>query len=139
MVMNSGLLDFQQQIDYRAHDEITLSVKVASATGVVRINTKLDTASKFCVFQPHHAESLGLVLTSGIPQIIRTATGSFNAFGHTVTLAIEDLTWEATVYFAEPEGFPVSVVGRIGFLDRLQMGLIDGEQLLYLSPYPAPE
>jgi hypothetical protein len=27
------------------------------------------------------------------------------------------------------------VVGRIGFLDHLQIGLVDYEQLLYLGPY----
>jgi hypothetical protein len=39
------------------------------------------------------------------------------------------------VYFAEQENFPVNVVGRIGFLDHLQVGLVDYEQLLYLGPY----
>ena len=38
-----------------------------------------------------------------------------------------------TVNFAEPEDFPINVVGRIGFLYHLQIGLIDYEKLLYLS------
>ena len=45
------------------------------------------------------------------------------------------LQWDTTVYFAEPEDFPVNVVGRIGFLDHLQIGIVDYDQLLYFSPY----
>ncbi|NOT62082.1 MAG: hypothetical protein HOP19_17855 [Acidobacteria bacterium] len=37
--------------------------------------------------------------------------------------------------FAKPKDFPVNVAGRIGFLDHVQRGLVDYEQLLYLSPY----
>ena len=47
------------------------------------------------------------------------------------------MEWNAVIYFAEPENFPVNVVGRVGFLDHLQVGLVDYEQLLYLSPYGA--
>jgi hypothetical protein len=46
-----------------------------------------------------------------------------------------DLEWQAVVYFAETEAFAVNVVGRMGFLDRLQIGIVDYEQLLYLGLY----
>ena len=55
---------------------------------------------------------------------IGTATGAFTAYGHEITLTVMELEWRATVYFAEPEDFPVSVVGRVGFLDRLKVGLV---------------
>ncbi len=48
-------------------------------------------------------------------------------------MKIANLEWEATVYFVQDEHFPVSVLGRIGFLDRLQIGLIDYEQLLFID------
>ena len=48
---------------------------------------------------------------------------------------MKDLEWSAVVYFAEPENFPVNVVGRAGFLDRLSLGLVDHEQTLYLAAY----
>ena len=70
-----------------------------------------------------------------MPEKIRTAAGSFPAYGHEVTLQVGDLQWDTTVYFAEPEDFPVNVVGRIGFLDHLQIGLVDYERQLYLGPY----
>ena len=96
-----------------------------------------DCGSKFCVFQPHFARLLGFELESGAPQRIRTAAGSFPAYGHEVTLTVGELEWQTTVYFAEPEDFPINVVGRIGFLDHLRVGLVDYEQLLYLGPYEA--
>ena len=42
------------------------------------------------------------------------------------------------MYFAADENFPVNVVGRLGFLDRLRVGLVDYEQTLYLSAYNEP-
>jgi len=135
--MNPYGLTFQQLIDYSLHDEMTVPVRLFSATSFVRVNAKLDTGSKFCVFQPSQAAWLGLDLQSGIPERIRTAAGSFPAYGHEVTLMVGDLEWQTIVYFAEPEEFPINVVGRVGFFDHLQIGLIDYEQLLYLSPYEA--
>ena len=133
--MNLWTLNFKQRIDYRLEDEITAPIKLFSASAFVRINAKLDTGSKFCIFQPGQARLLGLDLESGTPDRFRTAAGSFSAYGHDIRLAIGDLEWDTTVYFAEPENFPVNVVGRIGFLDHMQVGLVDYEQLLYLNPY----
>jgi hypothetical protein len=50
---------------------------------------------------------------------------------------VSDIEWDTVVYFAEMENFPVNVVGRVGFLDHLQFGLVDYEQLLYLGPFEA--
>jgi hypothetical protein len=133
--MNTWTLDFRQRIDYHLEDEITLAIKLGAAASFVKVNAKLDSGSKFCIFQPRQARLLGLDLTSGIPERIRTAAGSFSAYGHEVTLAVGDLEWEPIIYFAEPDDFPINVVGRIGFLDHLQVGLVDYEQLLYLNPY----
>jgi hypothetical protein len=99
------------------------------------VTVKLDTGSDHCIFQRYHGERLGLVIEQGVPQRFRTATGSFNAFGHELNLSIGELEWIATVYFAEPGNFPVNVVGRIGFLDHLCVALIDFEQMLYFGPY----
>lgn len=43
------------------------------------------------------------------------------------------MEWQSVVYFAENEAFSINVVGRIGFLDRLQIGIIDYDQLIYLG------
>ena len=130
-------LSFRQQVDYSRFDEITVTVELMSGAAEVIVQAKLDTGSKFCVFQPRYAQLLGIDLESGIPERIRAAAGSFPAYGHEVTLTVGDLERQMTVYFAEPEDFPVNVVGRIGFLDHLCVGLVDYEQLLYLGPYEA--
>lgn len=135
--MNLWTLSFKQRIDYRLEDEITAPIKLFSANAFVRINAKLDTGSKFCIFQPRQAQLLGLDLESGTLERFRTAAGSFAAYGHEVRLAIGDLEWQTIVFFAEPDNFPINVVGRIGFLDHVQAGLVDYEQLLYLNPYPS--
>jgi len=57
------------------------------------------------------------------------------AYGHEVTIAVGLLEWQAVVYFATNEDFDINVVGRQGFLDRLRVGLVDYEQLLYLGAY----
>lgn len=131
--MNEWQLTFSKQIDYRRFDEITLLIELISGTRTASVEAKLDSGSKYCIFQPRFAELLELDLTSGTPQRFRTAAGTFHAYGHTVKLVIDELEWEATVFFAEPEDLPINVVGRIGFLDRLQVGVVDSRQLLYLS------
>jgi len=87
------------------------------------------------VFQRLYADLLGLDVERGVSQIIRTATGSFAAHGHEITLTVGQFEWQAIVYFAEDENFPVNVVGRRSFLDRLRAGLVDYEQQPYLSSY----
>jgi hypothetical protein len=99
------------------------------------VKAKLDSGSVFCILQRRYAKLLELDLEAGTLQHIRTATGSFLAYGHDIILSIEGIEWHATVYFAEDEFFPVNVVGRVGFLDRLRIGLVDYEQMLYLSAY----
>lgn len=133
--MKQWTMTFPTRVDYTNFDEITVKLKLITATSSAHVAAKLDTGSKNCIFQPSWAEILEIDLTSGTPQRFRTAAGSFNTYGHEVTLQVGDLQWTTTVYFAEPEEFPINVVGRVGFLDYLQIGLVDYEQQLYLSPY----
>lgn len=136
--MNEWFLDFSDRVDYSKYDEITVEVFLSSSSSThVAVEAKVDTGSKFCIFQPRYASLLGFVLEAGSIERIRTAAGFFVAYGHEVTVTVSDLEWNAVVYFAEPEHFPVNVVGRAGFLDHLQVGLVDYEQLLYIGPYDA--
>ena len=89
-----------------------LPVTLASDRGThVDLLAKLDTGSTYCVFQRSYAALLELDLTSGEPLRIATATGTFRAYGHAVTISVSDLEWEALVYFAEPEAFSSDVLG----------------------------
>ncbi len=107
-------------------------------TDYVDLLAKLDTGSTYCIFERNYASLLNLDLTSGMPERILTATGAFRAYGHEVTVCVFDVEWQALVYFAEHESFSVNVLGRIGFLDRLRIALVDYEELLYLGPYGQP-
>jgi predicted aspartyl protease len=101
----------------------------------VEFDAKIDTGSTFCVFQRLHGELLGLDIESGIDISIGTATGSFRAFGHEVTLNVFGIETVSTVYFAENDYFDRNVLGRTGWLNRVKLGLIDQEGKLFLSEY----
>ncbi len=136
--MKAFSLIFSDCLSYGRYDEITAEIFLSSSTSThIAVEAKVDTGSKFCIFQLQYAFLLGFDLERGVKERIRTAAGSFIAYGHEVTLTVSDIEWEAIVYFAEMENFPVNVVGRVGFLDHLRIGLVDYEQLLYISPYDA--
>ena len=66
---------------------------------------KLTLARLYCVFERHLGEGLNLKIEAGIPIEISTATGSFPAFGHEVTLKVLGIETVSTVYFAESDLF----------------------------------
>jgi len=132
--MSKYNLTFEESIKYSSHKQgIDLGIVLKNGDKRVSLEAKLDTGSTFCIFQRQFAELLGLEIEKSNVELIRTATGKFIAYGHEVILWIANFEWEATVYFAQDEYFPVNAPGRIGFLDRLQIGLIDYEQLLFID------
>ena len=134
--MTGYRLEFPQRHSYASEPAITVPITILSdIDNYVDFSANLDTGSTYCIFQKKYADWLGLPLTSGIEERIATATGSFYCYGHELTLSVFDLEWQAVVYFAEMEAFGLNVVGRTGFLDRLQIGIVDYEQLLYLGLY----
>ena len=136
MVVRGYGLEFTHQHSYPSNKAITVPIVLTSdANRRISLTAGLDTGSTYCIFERRYADWLGLDLEAGIPERIATATGSFHCYGHEVALWVSDLEWEAVVYFAEPEAFDINVVGRVGFLDRLQVGIVDYEQLLYLGLY----
>jgi len=129
-------LRFTGRIDYSGYDDLIFPISLSADSGnQIIVRVKFDTGSTFCVFQRRYAELLGLDVEGGEQQRIRTATGAFTSYGHEVTMTVSGLQWQSLVYFAADETFPVNVVGRIGFLDRLRVGVVDYEQLLYLAAY----
>lgn len=46
-----------------------------------------------------------------------------------------DFNFEITAYFAADPSFNRNVLGRHGFLDRVQLGLVDYEGRMYLSQF----
>lgn len=132
-------LEFSREHFYPSTSAITLPiVLVSDSKRQIGLTASLDTGSTYCVFERRYAQYLDLDVQAGVPARIATATGSFYSFGHEVTLWAFELEWQAVVYFAEPEEFDLNVVGRVGFLDRLKVGIVDYEQLLYLGLYDEP-
>ena len=123
--MNSWHLSFSNRLNYGPSENIVIPLAVSlNGSNRILMRAKLDSGSTFCIFQRLYADLLGLETERGVAERIGTATGAFTAYGHEITLTVMELEWRATVYFAEPEDFPVSVVGRVGFLDRLKVGLV---------------
>ncbi len=111
---------------------ITVPVFLRLSETSLRVETKLDTGATHCIFQRIYGEDLGLDIESGAPKRFGTATGSFLAYGHGVTLSVYDFDFDVMVYFAAADDFKRDVLGRHGFLDRLLIGLDDYAGKLYL-------
>jgi predicted aspartyl protease len=114
-----------------------ISIPIYLRTGEQRIKllAKIDTGATFCIFQRSRADALHLDLETGVRQIVRTANGEFETFGHEVT--IECFEWQLTsmVYFASQQDVQRDVLGRAGWMNQFRMGIIEHDALLYLSQY----
>jgi hypothetical protein len=132
-------LSFSVSYDYdpRAVD-INVPVTLRSGAETREVIAKLDPGSTFCVFRREIGERLGFDIERGIAQWIGTATGRFLSYGHEVTLAVLGIETTATVYFAADDNFPINALGRVGWLDRARLGLVDYDSRLYLSDYNDP-
>jgi hypothetical protein len=128
-------LSFNVEHDYAASEAIKVVVTLHHGRDKVSFDADVDTGSTFCIFNRGHADTLGLSVESGSRTRFRTVTGSFDAYGHTVTLETFGYSFDTTVYFAAHESFTRNVLGRRGWLDRLRLGLIEYESKLYVSRY----
>jgi hypothetical protein len=129
-------LDFQ--ISYRYDSSkggITIPTVVTVGGHSVDCFAKIDTGAEFCLFQRTVGKLLKLDLFSGQPIRFNTLTGNFVAYGHEVTLQTFGQFFDATVYFAESHNVTRNLLGRHGFLQNIQLGLRDHNELLYLSKY----
>ncbi|MEW6206769.1 MAG: retropepsin-like aspartic protease [Acidobacteriota bacterium] len=114
---------------------ITVPVVMKVGNKSVRFSAKLDTGASVCIFDRARGEALGLDIESGLAQKISTATGSFLAYGHEVTLFVAGIETYTTAYFADDDNFTKNVLGRQGWLERVRLGLVDYEGKLYLNRY----
>jgi len=129
-------LEFEKLVLYDpGKSGITVKVELGSGDNSISFEAKIDTGSTYCIFERFHAEELGIQIESGLRERISTASGSFWAFGHLLTLVVEDYEFESTIYFAEDENFKRNVLGRHGWLDRVVVAINDYDGKLYLSRY----
>ena len=114
---------------------VEVPVTLRLGQNVVRFPARLDAGAAFCVFERGYAETLGLAVETGSPRRFSTAVGSFDAFGHLLTLETLGYSLDVTVYFAAEESFNRNVLGRRGWLDQVRLGIVEYEGKLFLSRY----
>lgn len=132
----SESLEFDQLYKYNTvKSGITVPVKLSFGEDQVAFTAKIDTGSSHCIFERKYGQQLELEIENGIELNFNTAAGDFRAFGHELTLTVLGIENVSTVYFAESDYFDRNVLGRIGWLDRVKLGLIERDGKLFLSEY----
>lgn len=92
--------------------------------------------TQYCVFERKWGEQLGLAIEAGNSQTFLGPAGqSFDTFGHEVTIEVLGFEVESTVFFAKDPEVRRSVLGRVGWLNKFRIALVDHDRQLYLSPY----
>ncbi len=131
-------LEFSRYARY-ADDLARITVPITLRTGVetVALLAAIDTGASNCPFERTQGELLGLAIESGERKVFTTATGRVEAFGHMVSIDSLGIQFEAMVYFFSDPWIQKNLLGRSGWLDRIRLGLVDYEQMLYLAHYDA--
>jgi len=127
-------LEFERLLKYDTREEgINVPVKLSLGQSYVDVLAKLDCGASNCIFERAHGESLEIDIESGYLKGFSTATGSFDAYGHSVTMTVEKYEFDVMVFFAKDEWINRNILGRAGFLDRVLVGLNDYAGELYLN------
>jgi hypothetical protein len=129
-------LEFTHVYDYSGEDEsIVVPVILRIGARQVRLAASVDTGASFCLFGAEVAEALGLTLERGDRMRFRTANGGFEAFGHEVEISVLGVATNSMVYFFADPLIDKNVLGRIGWLDRVCLGLVHPDSKVYLAAY----
>jgi hypothetical protein len=129
-------IDFDTLHDYGTDkDSVEVPVTLRLGQTTVGFPAQLDTGATFCVFERGYAEALGLTVETGSALRFNTAVGSFDAYGHMLTLETLGYSFDVMVYFAADESFTRNVLGRRGWLDQVRLAIVEYEGKLYLSRY----
>ena len=132
----SANIEFDEVYEYSTlKSGITVPVKLEFTENQVAFTAKIDTGSNHSIFERKYGQQLEIEIEKGIELTFNTATGNFHAYGHELTLSVLGIETVSTVYFAESDYFDRNVLGRIGWLDRVKLGLIEQEGKLFLSEY----
>lgn len=114
---------------------ISVPVVLKAGENSVRLAASIDTGATSCIFRNELAEALGLDPANATLKRFRTANSRFEAFGHEVGISVLGVTTFSTVYFFADASINRNVLGRVGWLDRVRLGLIDHDTTMYLAPY----
>lgn len=129
-------LPFDYSYQYPEHpDGILIPVSLLSGQTFHKAFASIDPGASVCLFSREIGEILGLDIERGLYKRLGTLTGGLDAFGHEVSIQTFDIAVASTVYFARDYHLPRNLLGRTGWLNKLRFGLIDYDQLIYLSRY----
>ncbi|MGE0129607.1 MAG: hypothetical protein AB7U82_16130 [Blastocatellales bacterium] len=129
-------LNFAEEFRYEDDDAgIPILVKLTYGGIRIEVTAKVDTGSAVCLFSHEDGLDLGVPIEQGIPIKLGGLTGSLDTFGHEVTLQTGEIAFQSIVYFAQHPNLPRNLLGRQGWLRNLKLGVIDYDNLLYLSAY----
>ncbi len=132
-------LSFNRLHQDQSKDSVVLPVTLKLGRKTSNFEAQIDTGASVCIFRRQQGEELGIEIETGLREQINTVTGSFITYGHQLTLSVLEIDFEAYVYFAVQEQFARNVLGRIGWLDRIKVGLIYYDRQVFLSPYESVE
>jgi predicted aspartyl protease len=131
-------ISFAKRHSYAGPDDtISLPVVLRSGQETISLVANLDTGAAYCLFERSYAEALGIDVERGVPMNFATANSRFEAFGHEVGIGTLDLEVHSLVFFFADANIVKNVLGRHGWLDRLSVGIVDREQLLYVGDHDA--
>jgi len=131
-------LHLEFDIAYSYPDDVTgigVPVIVTYGGNSEKALAKLDTGSEFCVFTNNIGRLLGIPIEAGLKKTFDSPGGLVDAYGHEVTLESFEHMTTSVVYFAADPTLRRNLLGRQGWIRNFHIGLIDYENLLYLSPY----
>jgi hypothetical protein len=141
--MNSHLLSFEAAFDYAPWAWASRGVFVPITLGEGAnssqiIDVRVDSASTYSVFGRQWADLLDLDWDAGDVLTISTASGTFRARLHEVTVSLLDWQWSVWAAFAEWDTAPPSprrdVLGLTGFFDHFVVAIDDLAQIIFLEP-----
>ena len=101
----------------------------------INCEAKVDTGAEVCLFQRAIGEALDIPIETGVKKSLETFTGVLTAYGHEVVLELLGLKLQTVVYFAESDEVRRNLLGRLGWLQRIRLGIVDYDNELYLSLY----
>jgi hypothetical protein len=128
-------IEFEAVCQYSTDDGIEIPTELSIGNQKVELIAKLDTGAAHCIFERRYGEELRLDVEAGRAQRFRTMAGSFVAYEHELTIHTMGIEFQTAVFFAQDSGFTRNFLGRLGWLDRVRIGIIEYDRLLLLSPY----
>lgn len=129
-------LSFRVRYAYKSSDRgVSVPVSLSAGPETVKLFANVDTGADYCLFERGFAEALLIEVERGTPSGFSTAAGEFRAYGHELTLVALGVEVHALVYFFENPHIRRNVLGRNGWLNRVRLGLVDYDSVVYLSAY----